>query len=242
MKKGNRMTRYILSLLFAASVAAKGSTLEKFDALVMPIHQKSDELYVNIPEKTFGSDKTPSIYLNDMLFVKAIAELHGKKIHQLRVRKSQITDSGLDALAQFPTIKKLELSNSKITDEGIKKIVSFCPQLEQLNLWGCSGVTDKSLVHLRDLWKLEKLHLFATKVTWKAANEHRGRMQSMAANESLTIHLGGNTPTLYAFKMEDLWKRTYQTNVYLGKLNPKFNVEVAGGEKVEPNKEYEETP
>ena len=100
------MIRHILSLLFVASVAAKGSTLEKFDALVMPIHQKSDELYVNIPEKTFGSDKTPSIYLNDMYFVKAIAELHGKKIHHLRVRKSQITDSGLDALAQFPTIKK----------------------------------------------------------------------------------------------------------------------------------------
>ncbi len=74
------MTRYILSLLFAATVVAQESTLEKFDALVIPIHQKSDELYVNIPEKTFGSDKNPSIYLNDMLFVKAIAELHGNTL------------------------------------------------------------------------------------------------------------------------------------------------------------------
>ena len=113
-----------------------------------------------------------------------------------------------------------------ITDEGIKKIVSFCPQLEQLNIWGCSKLTDKGLIHLRDLWKLNKLHAFGTSITWDGANKHRGVMQSMAANESLTIHVGGNKPTLYAFKMEELWKRTYQTNTYQGKLNPEYKIEI----------------
>ena len=237
------MTKYILSLLVAATVVAQESTLEKFDALVIPIHQKSDELYVNIPEKTFGSDKNPSIYLNDMLFVKAIAELHGKKIHQLRVRKSQITDSGLDALAQFPTIKKLELSNSKITDEGIKKIVMYCPRLERLNIWGCVGVTDESLVYLRDLWTLEKLHLFGTKVTWDGANKYRGIMQAMAANENLAVHVGNQYPTLYAFKDEELWKRTYQKNVEIGIIDEAEVLKKHGQltpTKTDYNNQYEE--
>ena len=51
-------------------------------------------------------------------------------------------------------------------------------------------------------------------------------MQSMAANENLTIHVGGNKPTLYAFRMEELWKRTYQTNTYQGKLNPEYKIEI----------------
>ena len=54
-------------------------------------------------------------------------------------------------------LKKLEISNSKITDEGIKKIVAFCPQLVYLNVWGITNITDKSLIHLRDLWTLENL-------------------------------------------------------------------------------------
>lgn len=235
--------KYLLPLLFAATVVAQESTLEKFDALVIPIHQKTDELYVNIPEKTFGSDKNPSIYLNDMYFVKAIAELHGKKIHQLRVRKSQITDSGLDVLAQFPTIKKLELSNSKITDEGIKKIVMYCPRLERLNIWGCVGVTDKSLIHLRDLWSLKDLYLFGTSVTWVAANKHRGIMQSMAAQEDLTIIMNSKYPTLYAFRDEELWKRTYQKNVELGIIDEAEVLKKHGQltpAKTDYNNQYEE--
>ena len=213
-------------LLLATAITVEASTLEKFDALVMGIHQGSDQYFVNIPSKTFAEKESEQIHLNDEHFIKAMSELYGKKIYQLRVRKSQITDSGLDVLAKFPTIKKLELSNSMITDEGIKKIVSFCPNLERLNIWGCSKVTDKALIHLRDLWKLDRIHAFGTSITWDAANKHRGIMQSMAANESLTIHLGGSKPTLYAFKLEDLWKQTYQTNTYQGKLNPKYKIEI----------------
>ena len=229
----------ILSLALTSTVIAEESTLKKFGALVMNIHQGSNEYFVNIPDKTFAEDKTKQEYLNDEHFIKAMTELYGKKVYQLRLRKSQVTDSGLDVLAQFPTIKQLELSNSNITDNGIKKIVEFCPQLERLNVWGNTNITDKSLIHLRDLWKLEKLHLFGTKVSWEAANKHRGRMQSMAANENLTIHIGRDQPTLYAFKMETLWKETYQTNTYQGKLNPDFNTKILG-EEVETNKKYEE--
>ena len=118
---------FILAFVLTSTVMAEQSILEKFNALVIETYKDSDEYFVNIQSKTFAEDKSKQEYLNDGYFIKAMNELRGKKIHQLRLRKSQVTDSGLDVLAQFPTIKRLELSNSKITDNGIKKncFISF---------------------------------------------------------------------------------------------------------------------
>ena len=230
----------LVSLMLGATIVAQGSTLEKFNALVMGIHEGSDEYFVNIPSKTFAEDKSKVERLGDKYFADAMVELQGKKIYQLRVRKSLITDVGIDALKDYPTIKYLELSNSNITDNGIKKIVEYCPQIERLNIWGCKNVTDKSLDYLRGLWKLEKLHLHGTKVTWDAANKHRGIMQSMAANEDLSIHVDVNFPTLYSFNMEEFWKQSYQKNIDDAKGNPDFEIEIIGEEKVKNNKSYED--
>ena len=237
------MIKYILALLVATSVVAEESTLEKFGALVIRLHQGTEDLFVNINSHTWAETEEQREYLNDGYFVKAMKELHGKPVRRLQMRKSRVTDSGLDALAQFPKLKRLEISNSKITDEGIKKIVMYCPQLEYLNVWGVTNITDKSLIHLRDLWTLKDLYLFGTSVTWDAANKHRGIMQAMAANEDLTIYLGNNKPTLYAFSDEEHWKATYQKNVALGKIDPNHVDKYPPVEaEVDPDKEYEETP
>ena len=214
------MKHIILSLLVATSVVAEESTLEKFGALVIRLHQGTEDLFVNVNSHTWAETEEQREYLDDGYFVKAMKELNGKPVRRLQMRKSRVTDSGLDALAQFPRLKKLEISNSKITDEGIKKIVMYCPQLEYLNVWGVAKITDKSLIHLRDLWTLKDLYLFGTSVTWDAANKHRGIMQAMAANEDLTIYLGSTNPTLYAFSNEEHWKATYQKNVALGRIDP----------------------
>ncbi len=227
-------------LLLATAITVEASTLEKFNALVIDTHKDSGEYFVNIQSKTFAEDKSKVERLGDKYFADAMTELKGKKIYQLRVRQSLITDIGLDALKDFPSIKQLELSNSKITDDGIKKIVEYCPQIERLNIWGCKNVTDKSLEYLRGLWKLEKLNLHGTKVTWDAANKHRGIMQSMAANESLSIHVDSNSPTLYSFKLEEMWKKSYQRNVDIAKGDPNFKIEIIGEEKVKDNKSYED--
>ena len=237
------MKHIILSLLVATSVVAEESTLEKFGALVIRLHQGTEDLFVNVNSHTWAETEEQREYLNDGYFVKAIKELHGKPVRRLQMRKSKVTDSGLDALAQFPKLKRLEISNSKITDEGIKKIVMYCPQIEYLNVWGITSVTDKSLIHLRDLWTLKDLYLFGTSVTWDAANKHRGVMQAMAAQEDLTIYLGNTNPTLYAFSNEEHWKATYQKNVALGKIDPNHVDKYPPVEaEVDPDKEYEETP
>jgi len=126
------------------------------------------------------------------------------------------------------------------TDEGIKKIVAFCPQLVYLNVWGITKITDKSLIHLRDLWTLENLYLFGTSVTWDAANKHRGIMQAMAAQESLTITMSSKHPTLYAFSNEAHWKATYQKNVELGRIDPNHVDKYPPVEAEVGEKEYEE--
>jgi hypothetical protein len=216
------MKHIILSLLVATSVVAEESTLEKFGALVIRLHQGTENLFVGINSHTWAETEEKREYLDDGYFIKAMKELQGKPVHRLQMRKSRITDSGLDALAQFPNLKKLEISNSKITDEGIKKIVMYCPQLVYLNVWGITNITDKSLIHLRDLWTLKDLYLFGTSVTWDAANKHRGVMQAMAAQEDLTVYLGSTHPTLYAFSNEEHWKATYQKNVALGRIDPNY--------------------
>jgi hypothetical protein len=239
----NNKMKYILSLLVATSVVAEESTLEKFGALVIRLHQGTEDLFVNINSHTWAETEEQRQYLDDGEFIKAMKELHGKPVRRLQMRKSRVTDSGLDALAQFPNLKKLEISNSKITDEGIKKIVMYCPQIEYLNIWGITNITDKSLIHLRDLWTLKDLYLFGTSVSWDAANKHRGVMQAIAANEDLTIYLGSKNPTLYAFSNEEHWKATYQKNVELGRIDPNHVDEYPPAEaKLDPDKEYKETP
>ena len=243
----NYITLSLLTLITITSFAEE-STLEKFGALVIRLHQGTESLFVGINNHTWAETEEKREYLDDGYFVKAMKELHGKPVHRIQMRKSRITDSGLDALAQFPNLKKLEISNSKITDEGIKKIVAFCPQLVYLNVWGITNITDKSLIHLRDLWALKDLYLFGTSVTWNAANKHRGVMQAMAANEDLTIYLGNKNPTLYAFSNEEHWKATYQKNVKIGILDEaevlKKHGQIATNNVV-TNKKYEdneETP
>ena len=237
----NYITLSLLTLITITSFAEE-STLEKFGALVIRIHQGTESLFVNIPAHTWAETEEQREYLDDGYFVKAMKELHGKPVRRIQMRKSRITDSGLDALAQFPNLKKLEISSSKITDEGVRKIVAFCPRLVYLNVWGVTNITDQSLIHLRDLWTLESLYLFGTSVTWDAANKHRGIMQAMAAQENLTITISSKHPTLYAFSNEEHWKATYQKNVELGRIDPNHvdkypQVEAEVGEK-----EYEETP
>ena len=65
-------------------------------------------------------------------------------------------------------------------------------------------------------------------------------MQSMAANEDLSIHVDVNFPTLYSFNMEEFWKESYQKNVDTGKTNANFKVNIIGKEKVKNNKSYED--
>ena len=85
---------YILSLLVATSVVAEESTLEKFGALVIRLHQGTESLFVNIPAHTWAETEEQREYLDDGYFVKAMKELHGKP-----VRSYKCVSQGLLTLA-----------------------------------------------------------------------------------------------------------------------------------------------
>ena len=79
-----------LILLFVAvtvTVVAEESTLEKFGALVIRIHQGTENLFVNIPAHTWAETEEQREYLDDGYFVKAMKELHGKPVHRIQMRK-----------------------------------------------------------------------------------------------------------------------------------------------------------
>ena len=55
----------MITVIMASSIA-DNKTLNQFDALVMPLHQETDELFVNIPSQTFAEEKKDEIKTEDV--------------------------------------------------------------------------------------------------------------------------------------------------------------------------------
>jgi len=74
---------------------------------------------------------------------------------------SKITDAGIKALSALgETFLELELAYCPaISDDGIVTLVSCCPNLTVLNLYGCFKLTDASLAVMGSLSNLKDLNL-----------------------------------------------------------------------------------
>ena len=55
----------------------------------------------------------------------------------LSLRKTAITDKGLEHLKGLPQLTELDLSDTGITDAGVKRLVELLPQLTRLNFDNC---------------------------------------------------------------------------------------------------------
>ena len=83
------------------------------------------------------------------------------------VDKGLITDYGALQLVNLKNIRWLNLSMTLITDETIVALQRNCPYIENLDLYGCSDLTDASLQVICK-WKLQVLDISAcTKLTYK---------------------------------------------------------------------------
>ncbi|MDP6939040.1 MAG: c-type cytochrome domain-containing protein [Planctomycetota bacterium] len=80
---------------------------------------------------------------------------------------TKLTDAGLNKLADFGALRRLNLSGTAITDAGLASLAKL-GELRSLNLYG-TGVTDAGLKHLESLPSLERLYLWGTNVTPEAA-------------------------------------------------------------------------
>lgn len=75
----------------------------------------------------------------------------------------QITDKGLERIADLKEVRELTLDGANITDEGLKHLAKMT-KLQTLILSG-TKVTDEGMQHLTKLPKLENVYLYDTKVT-----------------------------------------------------------------------------
>ena len=80
------------------------------------------------------------------------------------LRASWAGDSDLPTLAAIPTLARLDLSETRITDHGLRQLKD-APAIADLNLRYAELITDEGLSALKTWKHIEKLDLEGTKIT-----------------------------------------------------------------------------
>ena len=95
------------------------------------------------------------------------------KIAWLDLSKTDVTDAGMDNLAEMEALRRLYLKHTAVGDDGLAALAGL-GALAYLNLFGAQ-VTDEGLRHLGALESLETVYLWQTGVTEAGAEELRAR-------------------------------------------------------------------
>ncbi|XP_074595951.1 uncharacterized protein LOC141851072 [Brevipalpus obovatus] len=74
-----------------------------------------------------------------------------KEIECLDVSSHQITDQSLIPISQLDSLEEISLNTTRVTDEGIMKLLNECPGLASLNVNYCSSVSVATLYNAHDL-------------------------------------------------------------------------------------------
>ena len=215
------MKHILLSLLIVASVHAE-DMVKKYNGIFMSVSKATPDIhYLKLEGKTYSEKPEDAEKLHDADFVQIIQGTKSQSIYEISAKGGVLTHNAIDSLVGQRELRKLNVANNKtIDDEACKKIAAYLPRLQILNLYGTS-VTDKGLTHLLDLRELRMLHVYNTKITYNAANEFRGKMESISGNDDLEVTGYINQP-LSSFKHGEFLKSTYQKNVALGRLDPNY--------------------
>lgn len=84
-------------------------------------------------------------------------------LHVLNLRRTRISDSGLEGLGGLPSLWSLDLSGTPVSDAGMATIAKM-PRLEELNLnW--THITDAGLAVVGGMRSLKCLYLDGTRVS-----------------------------------------------------------------------------
>ena len=75
-----------------------------------------------------------------------------------------VADGDIDRIARISSLKRLDLSVTRITDLGIERLKPLTG-IEELNLYACEHITDTALAHLREWKNLRRLNLRGTDIT-----------------------------------------------------------------------------
>lgn len=92
------------------------------------------------------------------------------QVAAVNFRASWVTDADLRRLGRFPGLKSLDLSLTRVTDQGMQELRGLTG-IEELNLRFAEYVTDEGLAAVKNWKKLKRLVLHGTKVS-DTALEH----------------------------------------------------------------------
>ena len=128
-------------------------TLKETGALIMPIAQNTNALYVNASHlgKEFDDEK-----------LKLLEPLVPQLLW-LNLARTGISNAGGKTLAKFSLLTRLHLENTSISDE-ISTNLKNLSALEYLNLYG-TEISDSSVQNLKSLNNLQKIFLWQTNFT-----------------------------------------------------------------------------
>ncbi len=106
------------------------------------------------------------------------ADARGRAV-SIDLRASWASDSDVASLAAFPTLRKLDLSETRITDHGLRQLKNV-PAIADLNLRYAEMITDAGMSALKNWKHLARLNLEGTKITDSA-------LQQISALSSLEV-------------------------------------------------------
>ncbi|MCS7023627.1 MAG: hypothetical protein NZV14_02415 [Bryobacteraceae bacterium] len=82
----------------------------------------------------------------------------------LSFRSSWIEDSDLQPVARIGSLRRLDLSHTRVTDVGFQQLKNM-PAMEEVNLYFAEQIGDGALVVMKNWKRLKRVNLRGTKVT-----------------------------------------------------------------------------
>ena len=93
-----------------------------------------------------------------------VSEDRAGNIVAVDLRGSWVYDSQLIDLAKLPHLEKLDLSHTRISDEGMIYLRS-APEITDLNLYYAEQITDQGMSAIKDWKHLKRLNLRGTRIS-----------------------------------------------------------------------------
>ena len=100
----------------------------------------------------------------------------GKPV-SVNLTSTWITDADLGLVASLPSLERIDLSHTKISDVGLEHLKPLT-NVRELNLHYAEYVTDSGIAHIKGWKNLERLSLRGTKVTSRVF-DHIGALTSL---------------------------------------------------------------
>lgn len=117
-------------------------------------------LFAATPAATVGSSDTGWIEQAGGTFVRNASG----QVTAINLRASWVTDNDLRRLAAFPALTSLDLSLTRVTDQGMQELRGLTGVVE-LNLRFAEYVTDEGVAAIKNWKKLRRLVLHGTKAS-----------------------------------------------------------------------------